>query len=210
MYGQPIEYLVNQGTSRQHNPPAPAAAAAAASSNEQAGNKRMADKIPPSSMWPHAQSGSPSSSSTGRPAISSQPTDYPPHGSHLGKAVEQFDLATGRTIARFKNQSAAEKKTGVGNASISVCVRGKLENAGGFGWRRPGSGGAVGADVSRHSRPAASKPSTGTYSRLVLLKLSITYLSQSYNSSNSSFLALIQSRVSSELKPAGWKQTKSR
>ena len=92
------------------------------------------------------------------------------HGSHVGKPVEQYDLATGKTIARFKNQSAAEKATGVGNASISKCANGGCESAGGYGWRSPGTGGAAGAANGSHfSRLALSNPFFVTFSIFCLL-----------------------------------------
>ena len=162
IYGQPIEYLVNQGTSRQHNPPAPAAAA---SSSQQAGNKRKADQLsstPGRERWPETKSGS-SSSSSNRPAISSQPTGKKPHGGGMPpKPVEQYDLATDRTIARFDSQGDAARAIGISRSGISQCISRDQEHAGGFGWRTPGTGGAAGATSGSHpSRPALSKHSAG-------------------------------------------------
>ena len=164
MYGQPIEYLV-QRTSRHQQSTAPAC-------NQQ---RRTAANAPTTS---HRTSSSSSSSSSSHPVVkrprysnddrevgaapaaggkgmtsqnsSSQPTDKK-------QPVEQYDLATNRTIARFDSQRDADRATGINHANISSCIRGKTEHAGGFGWRTPGSGGVA-------ARPALSVPSTGTYS----------------------------------------------
>ena len=105
------------------------------------------------------------------PTFSSQPADNVPHpGGSLPKPVEQYDLTSGRTIALFDSHADAERATGISHGSISGCVRGKVEHAGGFGWRRPGAvAGAEAAYGSHQSHPALSKPSTCTYSRLFLL-----------------------------------------
>ena len=88
-----------------------------------------------------------------------------PHtGGTQPQAVEQYDRTTGRTIAQFDSQRDAERATGISQGSISSCIRGKMDDAGGYGWRRPGTGGAAGAATGSHfSRLALSKPSTGTY-----------------------------------------------
>ena len=108
----------------------------------------------------------PGSSSTSGPTISGQPADKKPRcGGMPPKPVEQVDLATGRAIAQFDSQADAARATRIDAGGISGCVRDEygFKSAGGFGWRTPGSGGAAGAaSGSRHSRPALSKPSTGT------------------------------------------------
>ena len=150
---------------------------AAASSNQQAGKKRKADKLSPSTgreRWPEAESGSSSSSSSSRPASSNQPTGKKPRrGAHPhAKPVEQYDLGTGRTFARFDSHGDAARETGINYSSISTCARGEYSHAGGFGWRTPGTGGAAGAaNGNRHSQPALSKPSTGTTQDSILFSL---------------------------------------
>ena len=74
------------------------------------------------------------------------------------KAVEQYDLDTGRSIAHFDSHCDAERALKISHGSISACVRGKSSHAGGFGWRNPGAGGAAGT---------AKRP-TGTCSTLRL------------------------------------------
>ena len=97
---------------------------------------------------------------------SAQLTVDPPHGGHVGMPVEQFDLKTGETIARFISRNAAQRATGIDHSSISSFISGKSKHAGGFGWRRPGTEGAADAATgSPLPRPASSKPSTGTYFR---------------------------------------------
>ena len=58
-----------------------------------------------------------------------------------GKPVEQYDLATGATIAQFDSGIAAALATGIHQSGISSCVRGKSNyiSAGGFGWRVAGT-----------------------------------------------------------------------
>ena len=115
------------GRNRQQST-APSAAAGSSSSCQHADKKQMADKMSPPSS---------------RPAPNRQSTGDPPFGSHEGRPVEQYDLATGRMIAQFKNQSDAERATGISNGCISACVRCGRDHAGGYGWRRPGSSGAA-------------------------------------------------------------------
>ena len=100
-------------------------AAGAATPCQQEGKKRKVDKISP-----------PSSS----PVPSRQPNVDPPHGSHEGRPVEQYDRATGRMIAQFESQSDAERATGIAQGGISACIRGKATHAGDYGWRTPGTG----------------------------------------------------------------------
>ena len=49
--------------------------------------------------------------------------------------IQQLDLETGRIIATFPSQSAAQRATGVPNQSISKCITNLARHAGGFGWR---------------------------------------------------------------------------
>lgn len=49
--------------------------------------------------------------------------------------VEQLNIETGETIARFSSTTEALKNTGVDPSSISKCCRGKRSTAGGFRWR---------------------------------------------------------------------------
>ena len=82
---------------------------------------------------------------------SSQFTDKKPHCGPVGVPVEeQYDLANGTTIARFNNQSYAERATGAPQGSISHCVRGDGKSAGGFGWRSAGAGEASGEANGSH------------------------------------------------------------
>ena len=76
---------------------------------------------------------------------SSRPTVKRPHGGPPGKPVEQYDLATGRTIAHFDSQRDAARAIGIDNGGISGCARGEQKSAGGFGWRNPGTGAAAAA-----------------------------------------------------------------
>ena len=167
IYGLPIEFLV-QGRSRHEST---AAAAAAASSSQQAKKKRKAEMISPSPVRErrfNAKPGSSSSSSAIRPASSSQSTVKRLLSRGHSQPVEQYNLATGRTIAQFDSQMDATRATGIPNSSISLCPSGILTHAGGYGWRRPGTGTA--GLTRRKGSSYASKPSTGTYSsRLFLL-----------------------------------------
>ena len=70
--------------------------------------------------------------------------------------MEQYDLATGRTIARFDSQCAAEVATGIDRGGISSCVGGEGKSAGGFGWRRPGTAGAAAAGSRKAACSAAA------------------------------------------------------
>ena len=115
-------------------------------------------------------------------ASSSQPPVKKPHGGHVGNQIEQYDLGTGRTIALFDSQNAAARAIGIGQGGISACARGEYgsKSAGGFGWRRPGTGAGASAGVAngnRQSRPI-SRPFAGTYSRLFICFPS-PYLKQS-------------------------------
>ena len=175
MYGQPIGHLV-QGRSRHHQSTAPAAVAA--SSSQQSEKKRKAEMTCPSPARGHPvakswSSSSSSSSSFHRPAASSEPAgnksssssresisqsnDKVPHRrGPAGMAAEQYNLATGRKIARFDSQNDAERATGIGHAFISKCVSGKYTHADGFGWRRPGTtgGGAASGKITTSSTAA--------------------------------------------------------
>ena len=93
-------------------------------------------------------------------AASSQPVDRKPPGGNNGKTVEKYDLATGRTIAQFDSQADAARATGIGGGSISQCVNGKYTEAGGFGWRRPGSAGAAAA---ASCQPTVKRPHGGSH-----------------------------------------------
>ena len=53
----------------------------------------------------------------------------------LLKAVEQFDLRTGKVIAIYPSMYKAECATGAAKGSISMCCCGIFSHAGGFGWR---------------------------------------------------------------------------
>ena len=77
-------------------------------------------------------------------------------------SVEQYNLTTRRTIARFNSLCEAERATGVGNACISSCIRGKQKQAGGFGWRS--STYRTGAAGSSASRKNGGKPSSSSSS----------------------------------------------
>lgn len=50
--------------------------------------------------------------------------------------VVQCDKDTGEELLGFYSMLAAEKVTGVSNASISACLRGRYETAGGYRWKR--------------------------------------------------------------------------
>jgi hypothetical protein len=70
--------------------------------------------------------------------------------------VEQYDLDTGETIKTFPSQAAAHKATGVMQQSISQCIHKRSSSAGGYGWRRAGSGGVAGGAAA-----AAAADATG-------------------------------------------------
>ena len=57
-----------------------------------------------------------------------------------GKPVEQYDLGTNKTIRWFISMAEAALATGASAAGIGDCVIGRQQQAGGFGWRTPGSG----------------------------------------------------------------------
>ena len=73
-----------------------------------------------------------------------------------GKPVEQYNLATEKTIAWFISIEAASRRTEVEPTSIEDCLSGKQNQAGGWGWRTPGSSGAYGADAG--AAAAAASP----------------------------------------------------
>lgn len=54
---------------------------------------------------------------------------------HKSKAVEQYDLISGKTIAEYESGTAAFNATGIQKSSISMCCAGKRRSAGGYGWR---------------------------------------------------------------------------
>lgn len=54
---------------------------------------------------------------------------------HKERAVEQYDLMSGNTIAEYESGKAATASTGITRSSISLCCNGKQRSAGGFGWR---------------------------------------------------------------------------
>ena len=70
--------------------------------------------------------------------------------------MEQYDLTTGRTIAHFESQCAAEEETGINSGGISSCVKGERKSSGGFGWRRPGTAGAAAAGSRKAACSAAA------------------------------------------------------
>ena len=49
--------------------------------------------------------------------------------------VEQYDLITKKTIARFKNQTTAAASVGGQKGCINMCVLGKQDKYKKFGWR---------------------------------------------------------------------------
>ena len=138
-------------------------AATAASSSQQDGKKRKADKISSGQeRWPEAKSGS-SSSSSSRPASSSQPTGKKPRGGgRQPMPVEQYDLATDRTIARFDSHGDAARDTGINYSSISTCARGEYSHAGGFGWRTPGTASTRGAAAASGVGVTSKKQSSSS------------------------------------------------
>ena len=54
---------------------------------------------------------------------------------HKSKAVEQYDLISGKTIAEYESGTEASNATGIQKSSISMCCKGKRRSAGGYGWR---------------------------------------------------------------------------
>ena len=60
--------------------------------------------------------------------------------SRTGKPVEMYDLGTKKTIALFISKEAANLATDVDITGIGNCLNGRQQQAGGFGWRTPGSG----------------------------------------------------------------------
>jgi hypothetical protein len=50
-------------------------------------------------------------------------------------SIEQIDLETGAVVRSYRSQSAAANALGVSQSTISMCCRGKLHSAYGFGWR---------------------------------------------------------------------------
>ena len=82
--------------------------------------------------------------------------------------IEQYDIITGKTIAEYDSQRAAERATNVDNGSISECVRGIAVSAGGFGWREAGTEGrtvsgaaaASGGNSSTSKKPSSSSSSS--------------------------------------------------
>ena len=125
-------------------------------------------------------------------------------GGNPPKPVEQFDLATGRTIATFDSQADAARATGVDQSSISDCARGKYANAGGFGWRNIGPGAVGLTNGSHQSRPALSKPPIGTYSRLHVIVLMLNLLLSSISITNFTIsivlTSMLQAPAASSLK----------
>ena len=74
-------------------------------------------------------------------------------------SAEQYDLASGRTIAQFDSHGDAARATGIDQGGISACVKGKVKSAGGYGWREPGmtgeGAGAANDDGNRsHQYPS--------------------------------------------------------
>ena len=51
------------------------------------------------------------------------------------QAIEQYDLITKKTIARFKNQTTAAASVGGQKGCINMCVLGKQDKYKKFGWR---------------------------------------------------------------------------
>ena len=88
-------------------------------------------------------------------------------GGKIPVAIEQFDITTGKTIAEYDSQRAAERATNVDNGSISECVRGFASSAGGFGWREVGgetrtvpTGTASGSSSTSSKKPSSSSSSS--------------------------------------------------
>ena len=73
-------------------------------------------------------------SSSSSSSSSAQPTHR--RGS-ASLPVEQYDFDTKITTAVFDSSGHAERKLGITSSSISACINGKRERAGGYGWRRP-------------------------------------------------------------------------
>ena len=128
----------------------------------------------------------------------------PPTSGPLGKAVEQIDLETGKMIARFDSQSAAERETGTAQGTINKCVRGERKSAGGFGWRSAGessggagSGGAAAAGkVVTSKKPSTS--STQTIDKKAHLISERSKLVQQYNLTTGKRIADFGSEIDAE------------
>lgn len=54
---------------------------------------------------------------------------------HKERAIEQYDLISGNTIAEYESGKDAAAATGITRSGISLCCNGKQKTAGGFGWR---------------------------------------------------------------------------
>ena len=83
-------------------------------------------------------------------------------GGKIPVPIEQYDITTGKTIAEYDSQRAAERATNVDNGSISECVRGIAVSAGGFGWREAGTEGQIvpAGMASGGSFTSSKKPSS--------------------------------------------------
>ena len=83
---------------------------------------------------------------------SSQPIEKKPrhqHESYVRTApVEQYNIKTGKTIARFEKQKDAAEATGINASKISQCRHGEIDEAGGFGWRDIGPTTTAASSVS--------------------------------------------------------------
>ena len=53
----------------------------------------------------------------------------------IGRMVEQIDPSTGRVVARFRSQRAAERETNIDRKLITKVLIGKATQVGGYGWR---------------------------------------------------------------------------
>ena len=73
-------------------------------------------------------------------------------GRTAARAVNQFNLRTGKSICVYSSQVEASHATGIHNSVISRCCCGALENTGEFGWRF----------VAERSRDSISESSSGT------------------------------------------------
>ena len=54
----------------------------------------------------------------------------------VGNPVEQR-LSSGELLATYRTSTIAEEITGISRKEIMACVRGKLQSAGGFIWKKP-------------------------------------------------------------------------
>ena len=99
-----------------------------------------------------------------KPSTSSQQqsTGKKSRGVHpRAMSAEQYDLASGRTIARFDSQGDAARATGIDQGGISSVINGDKSHAGGFGWRRPGTAALAAAASENAATTAAARTTSG-------------------------------------------------